>query len=487
MPIPNYGGALVSSDIDFMNMAFEEAKRSKSDNEWDPRVGVVIVKDGQVVEKAHRGETGKGHHAEFIALQKKARSEDILNGATLYTTLEPCTTRNHEKLPCVGWILRKKLERVVIGILDPNPNICGRGYWKLIEGNVKVDFFDSGLVTKVTELNKPFIELFRGGKHFDNSFAELTERHKSAVITQFPGIGWGEDLCLQICPELREGWPLQQVELIHDDNKWFSIPDVYRDSYQIYFQEKYQDKRFFDNREKFMLIKNPIAFSDSPTLKLQTMLCRYSETLYYAENVATVGSRRNPLIQESVTGSLEIKFPHNLCMHMVVVTSDNQVLITKRSPKVEEAFHPNTWSCSIEEQLARKDLLQGSTLVLQQWAKRMLFEELGLDTDAYRFDNIRILSVFLESDVLGISVCVFAELSVDSNKLDSILRGLRRTDYEFTEWLFLEFSPTTLLKEMIRPNRVYHPSSGYRMLMALLKRFGEREMTKVLPQLGEPR
>ena len=132
----------MSNGIDFMNIAIEEARNSKSDNEWDPKVGAVVVKDGKLIEKAHRGETGKGHHAEFAALQKKARSEDILEGATLYTTLEPCTTRNHDKLPCVGWILRKRLEKVVIGMLDPNPNICGRGYWKLIEGNVKVDFFN---------------------------------------------------------------------------------------------------------------------------------------------------------------------------------------------------------------------------------------------------------------------------------------------------------------------------------------------------------
>ena len=118
----------MSTDIDFMNMAIEQAQKSKSDNEWDPKVGAVVVKDGNVVERAYRGETGRGHHAEFAALHVKARSEELLKGATLYTTLEPCTTRGHDKLPCTGWILRKKVKRVVIGILDPNPNICGRGY-----------------------------------------------------------------------------------------------------------------------------------------------------------------------------------------------------------------------------------------------------------------------------------------------------------------------------------------------------------------------
>lgn len=478
----------MSTDIDFMKMAIQEAKKSKSDDKTDPKVGAVVAKNGRLLGKAHRGETGKGHHAEFAVLQKKVRSIELLEGATLYTTLEPCTTRSHEKRPCANWILEKKIERVVVGMLDPNPHICGRGYWKLIEGKVKVGFFDTELLTKILELNKPFIELFRGSKYLDTSFAELTERYKTRAVSQFLGIGWGEDLCLQICPDLRDGWPAQLVLLVHDDS-WFSISDIYRAPYDTYFQEKYDVKRFFDNREKFMLTKNPIAFSDSPTLKLQTILCSYSEALYYAENVATFDSRRNPLIQEAVTGSLQIRFPHILCMHMVVVTSDNQVLLTKRSPKVEEAFHPNTWSCSIEEQLARKDLSQGPTMVLQQWARRMLFEELGLDTEAYRPDNIRVLSVFLESDIMGVSLCVFTELGIESNKLDTLLRGLHRTDYEFTEWSFLEFSPSVLFKEMLhpQPGRVYHSSSGYRMLMALLHRFGVRELTKTLSELRNPR
>ncbi|MBL7208605.1 MAG: hypothetical protein ISS52_00765 [Dehalococcoidia bacterium] len=469
------------SELKFAKKAIDEACKSESEDEQNPKVGAILVKDGTVVDTSHRGETGKGHHAEFALLQKKVRSIDLSKGATLYTTLEPCTARQHEKLPCVEWIVRKQIRRVVIGLLDPNPNICGRGYWRLLDANIEVEFFPSELVKRIVKMNKSFIDLHRGGEQYDVSFARLVERHKSSLVTPYPGIGWGDALCLQVCPNLREGWPMVHVELHHNDGIWYRLPKAFAGPYEDYFHEHYEEKRFYDDGEKFMLVRNPTAFSDSPTLKLYTRRCRYSEVQYYLENVSTIAGRREPLIEELIKGSLQVHFPHAVCMHTVVVTSDSKVLITRRSPKV--AWHPNLWSCSIEEQLARRDLTAGPNVTIQEWGKRMLFEELGLGSDAYKVDDLKVLSVFLESDVLNISLCAYAGLRLTSAELDSILGGLPRTDYEFNEWAFLEFTPMELLSEMIRPSRLYHPTSGYRMLMAILHHFGMEELKRVLPQV----
>lgn len=467
------------SDLKFMKKAIEESSLSKSKDESDPKVGAVVVKNEEFINSAHRGEKGKGDHAEFTVLYKKIRSKDVLNGATLYTTLEPCTQRSHDKLQCVEWIVKYQIGRVVIGILDPNPNICGKGYWRLLEANIQVDFFPSELAKKIIEMNKSFIQLHHGGKHYDASLAWFIEHNKSPLITAYPGLGWGDDLTLQICPTLRDGWPLSKVEIHHDDSKWFQLPKRYRTPYKSYFTENYDSLGFYEDGEKFMLMRNPIAFSDAPTLKLRTIRCRYSQTCYYNDNITTIAARLNPLIHELVKGSLDVKFPHTLCMHMIVVTNDNKILITKRSPKVY--WNPKTWSCSIEEQLARSDFENGPKMALQKWSIRMLDEELGVDKEAYNTDNLRLLSVFLETDCLGISLCVYAELNINSATLDSIIKGHPRTDDEFTEWTFLDFKPAVLLKELIRPTREYHPSTDYRMLMALLKQFGTKELKKALP------
>ena len=88
-------------DSELMEMAVEEAKKSRDEDDGrvHPKVGAVVVLDGEVIAAAHRGEDEEepGQHAEFIVLEKKLQNRD-LSAATLYTTLEPCTTRNHPRI-----------------------------------------------------------------------------------------------------------------------------------------------------------------------------------------------------------------------------------------------------------------------------------------------------------------------------------------------------------------------------------------------------
>jgi pyrimidine deaminase RibD-like protein len=148
-----------SGDVDdrrFARLAIDEARKSVSetDGKIHPKVGAVVVKDGQVLSKAHRGELPQ-NHAEFVALDRKL-SDDAVSGATVYTTLEPCTTRNHPKIPCADRLVSRKVARVVVGMLDPDPRITGRGLQKLRAANIAIDLFPSDLMTEVEELNREF-------------------------------------------------------------------------------------------------------------------------------------------------------------------------------------------------------------------------------------------------------------------------------------------------------------------------------------------
>lgn len=123
-------GQVRHDDRRFAQMAVEEASRSVSeDDKPRPKVGAVVVKDGKVLSKAYRGEIPKSH-AEYIALEHKLANE-LVAGATVYTTLEPCTTRGHPKIPCAQRLVERKVARVVIGMLDPNPEIRGLGVLRL--------------------------------------------------------------------------------------------------------------------------------------------------------------------------------------------------------------------------------------------------------------------------------------------------------------------------------------------------------------------
>jgi pyrimidine deaminase RibD-like protein len=147
-----------SDDRRFARMAVDVARKSESENDGrpHPKVGAVVVKNGNLLCTAHRGEV-LGNHAEFVALEKKL-GDVALAGATVYTTLEPCTTRNHPKVPCAKRLAQRKIARVVIGMLDPDTRITGKGQRSLRQANIITDLFPHDLMAEVEEMNREFTE-----------------------------------------------------------------------------------------------------------------------------------------------------------------------------------------------------------------------------------------------------------------------------------------------------------------------------------------
>ena len=139
-----------------MQRAVEAARRSISEEgKPHPKVGAVLSTRGKFVGSAFRGETALGSHAEYELLEVKLPDTPAA-GSTLYTTLEPCTTQP-PKRPCAERILARRISRVVIGMLDPDQRICGKGIQRLRQGNVQVDLFPPELMAEVEEMNRDFI------------------------------------------------------------------------------------------------------------------------------------------------------------------------------------------------------------------------------------------------------------------------------------------------------------------------------------------
>ncbi|MFA0752510.1 MAG: hypothetical protein IMHGJWDQ_000264 [Candidatus Fervidibacter sp.] len=125
---------IVSREDEFwMRRALRLARKRLGWTSPNPPVGAVIVKEGTLVAEGYHEGTGKPH-AEAIAL---AKAGEKAKGATLYVTLEPCDHYGRTP-PCTDAIIAAGIQRVVVGTLDPNPIVNGRGIARLRAAGIEV-------------------------------------------------------------------------------------------------------------------------------------------------------------------------------------------------------------------------------------------------------------------------------------------------------------------------------------------------------------
>lgn len=150
----------------------------------NPMVGATLVApDGKILAEGWHRIYG-GPHAEvncFAQAEKLAISSERLADCTLYVSLEPCSHYGKTP-PCADLIISKGVKRVVVGMLDPNPKVAGRGIDKLQAAGIEVKV---GVLEKeCRELNKRFICLHENKRPYVVlKWAQTEEGYMDGVIS----------------------------------------------------------------------------------------------------------------------------------------------------------------------------------------------------------------------------------------------------------------------------------------------------------------
>ncbi|MFS2222434.1 bifunctional diaminohydroxyphosphoribosylaminopyrimidine deaminase/5-amino-6-(5-phosphoribosylamino)uracil reductase RibD [Pantoea sp. B65] len=140
----------------YMARALELARRGRFTTTPNPNVGCVIVRDGHIVGEGWHQRAGEPH-AEVHALRMAG---DLAKGATAYVTLEPCSHFGRTP-PCCDALINAGVRRVVAAMQDPNPQVAGRGLYRLQQAGIEVSH---GLMMDEAEaINRGFLKRMRSG------------------------------------------------------------------------------------------------------------------------------------------------------------------------------------------------------------------------------------------------------------------------------------------------------------------------------------
>jgi len=154
-------------DAHYLEQALELAEQGRGCTSPNPLVGAVVVSEERVLGQGYHAGPGRDH-AEVAALRDALRrtgssdggegeawpaaAKDLFRGATMYVTLEPCCTYGRTP-PCTDALIAVGISRVVVGAVDPSPQVNGRGVKLLRDAGIEVDLADGRLALRAKRQN----------------------------------------------------------------------------------------------------------------------------------------------------------------------------------------------------------------------------------------------------------------------------------------------------------------------------------------------
>lgn len=306
---------------------------------------------------------------------------------------------------------------------------------------------------------------------------------------------WGAMKTLMQHPKLLEhgAWFPSEVKFKYIEDKAFEYNNGDKAAYEQYCEEK----AFDDDFTKFMLDTVPDSLSENNDLSLPISEVKYSQIRYKLDILLRDESFRQKMVDRVLTSN-KIEFAHVISLFVLIISSDDDILLARRS--LRAGYHPGTWQASLSEQIEFADLFTSyqtpSTdeiviemdkpkpidVVMQDYIQRAVKEELNIKLSENSQAHTRILSLFFESDVLNIGICAYVELDIASSEILNIAKNHAKHHHELLSFEMLPFS--AIGDELVNPSYGYHPASQYMLYMYLLHRDGHNALRSINKRLN---
>ncbi len=238
----------------------------------NPLVGCVIIFENTIIGEGWHKKSGASH-AEVIAIES-VKNKELLSSSTLYVSLEPCSHFGKTP-PCADLILKYKIPNVVIGTVDPNSKVAGKGIQKLKDSGVNVTF---GILEKEgNELNKRFFTFHRKNRPYiilkwaESADGFISPKNK----TEQKPVWISNEYSRQLVHKWRseEQAILVGTQTIIDDNPSLTVRDwVGKNPIRVVIDKENAidlSSNVFDNQAKTIVFSNKEVTSNSD--KIQTI------------------------------------------------------------------------------------------------------------------------------------------------------------------------------------------------------------------------
>ena len=225
----------------YMKRALQLAALGLGSVQPNPMVGAVLVHQGRIIGEGWHQKYG-AHHAEVIAVNN-VENKELLKEATLYVTLEPCSHFGKTP-PCADLIVQMQIPRVVVGNIDPNEQVNGRGVRKLQEAGIEVI---TGFMSEQCRwLNRRF-------------FTFHTQKRPYIILK------WAETADGYMDIERRAGQPVENYWITNEalrllNHKWRSEEDAILVGYNTFLNDKPQlTNRLYAGKspKRYIMTENP--------------------------------------------------------------------------------------------------------------------------------------------------------------------------------------------------------------------------------------